>query len=188
MTRDIIQTFNPPIRIHTGVGKTFIKSRIWLMDENAVVVDGIQNMGYMGQYQIEEVWKRYHKDRDLYVSNYGYVAKIAEDKAKKTFKSRTLEALDGDGASLAYLSEEEKELIKNSNQVPTNKKNSGCEIWLQIDGLDIHVIVAEKFLDKPQEAWGVHHIDNNSYNNSVQNLVWVTRGQHTRGIHQMSHK
>ena len=73
-------------------------------------------------------------------------------------------------------------------QVPTNKKNSGCKIWLQIDGLDVHVMVAEKFLDKPEGAWGVHHIDNNSYNNSVTNLVWVTRGQHNRRIHPMSYR
>ena len=92
------------------------------------------------------------------------------------------------GENFVCLNETEKGLITRCNRVPTNKKNSGCKIWLQIDGLDVHVMVAEKFLDKPEGAWGVHHIDNNSYNNSVTNLVWVTRGQHNRRIHPMSYR
>lgn len=188
MTISIVQTFNPPLRLYTGVEKVSVKSREWQMGENLIVSDGIQIMGYMGQCQVEEVWKRYREDSDIYVSNYGYVAKITDDEAKSIFREETLKALLHSGARFVCLNETEKGLITRCNRVPTNKKNSGCKIWLQIDGLDVYVMVAEKFLDKPEGAWGVHHIDNNSYNNSVTNLVWVTRGQHNRRIHPMSYR
>ena len=188
MTISIVQTFNPPLRLYTGVEKVSVKSREWQMGENLIVSDGIQIMGYMGQCQVEEVWKRYREDSDIYVSNYGYEAKITDDEAKSIFREETLKALLHSGARFVCLNETEKGLITRCNRVPTNKKKSGCKIWLQIDGLDVHVMVAEKFLDKPEGAWGVHHIDNNSYNNSVTNLVWVTRGQHNRRIHPMSYR
>lgn len=128
MTISIVQTFNPPLRLYTGVEKVSVKSREWQMGENLIVSDGIQIMGYMGQCQVEEVWKRYREDSDIYVSNYGYVAKITDDEAKSIFREETLKALLHSGVRFVCLNETEKGLITRCNRVPTNKKNSGCKI------------------------------------------------------------
>lgn len=45
--------------------------------------------------------------------------------------------------------------------------------------LPVHKIVAETF--KPidcQEKYEVHHIDGNSYNNSIENLIWLLKTNH----------
>ncbi len=49
----------------------------------------------------------------------------------------------------------------------------------------IYRFVAETWLKKTttNERWEVHHVDNNEYNNEVNNLIWVTSEQH-REIHK----
>lgn len=186
-----IQKFLPSLKINTGIAKQEIKERIWIISKPVIVDNGIQEMGYMGQYQIEEVWKHYAKT--IYVSNYGYVARIDEEKARTVFGSALLEKLQSvEGAKWRKdLNTAQKDLIRACNKVPTNKKYSGCQIWLQIDRFDIHKMVAEKFMEKPEgDGWAVHHIDNNSYNNSVTNLIWLkNKEEHWKNhskLHPMS--
>lgn len=45
-------------------------------------------------------------------------------------------------------------------------------------GLKLHRLVAELFVDNPENKKYVHHIDGNSLNNKADNLVWVTRPEH----------
>ncbi len=42
----------------------------------------------------------------------------------------------------------------------------------------MHRLVAELFLSNPENKPEVHHIDNNTQNNSVDNLQWVTYAEH----------
>lgn len=183
MNQKIIQEFNPAIKIHNGTDKKYIKTRIWNMDENDV-----QEMGYIGQYQIEEVWKRYNKNKNLYVSNYGYVAKINDDEALIIFGEDLFNQFNNEGVIFVNLKKDQKKLIRRCNEVPTNAKKTNASIWLQIDGFYIHRIVAEKFLVKTENSWGVRCIDNNSYNNSVTNLVWIKREEFSKKLFPMSFK
>lgn len=44
---------------------------------------------------------------------------------------------------------------------------------------NVHRIVAEAFLDNPRNLPNVAHNDKNNLNNNVENLVWVSVGEHT---------
>ena len=46
--------------------------------------------------------------------------------------------------------------------------------------VDIHVIVAETFLAKPGVNMEINHIDGNLYNNSADNLEWVSRKENIK--------
>ncbi|MDR2006464.1 MAG: HNH endonuclease [Acidaminococcales bacterium] len=192
---DFIQEFNPPVKIHTGKTKQDIKKRVWQMDGKAAIEEDAQNMVCLGQYNIEEVWKHY--DKDCYISNYGYVARIEEKQAIEIFQENLFAKFKSEeGVRYIDLTQTQKAFMRNKNIVPVNKVNSGCQIWLLVAGIgDVHRMVAEKFLKKPagdaKRGWGVHHIDNNSYNNSVTNLIWLKQAEqhstHHKKLHPMSH-
>ena len=44
----------------------------------------------------------------------------------------------------------------------------------------VHRLVADTFIDNPTNLPCVHHIDNVSTNNVVDNLMWVTRKENTQ--------
>lgn len=56
------------------------------------------------------------------------------------------------------------------------------EIWSKIKENYIYQLVANIWLDEPDdfenEIYEVHHIDNDGYNNTVDNLIWVKKCQH----------
>lgn len=66
------------------------------------------------------------------------------------------------------------------------KRDGRLAVIVRVNGkakeLLIHRLVAEAFLEKPEleEALEVHHIDKNCKNNSVDNLMWVTKEQHKK--------
>lgn len=196
----IKQEFIPPLTLYNGTKEINVSCREW---GNAVQEGGeIQQMGYMGRMQIREVWKlaghfqsKYSKKiwervgvydsmsdkiAYIYVSNLGYVAVFSKEEEKEVFKNN-------DGILLV---DKNKQKLKDRVIIPENRKTR-CYVCLNVlaetqnSKWDIHRLVAENFLKKPLGAWGVHHIDNNSYNNSVTNLVWVTAEQHGK-LHPMS--
>ena len=42
----------------------------------------------------------------------------------------------------------------------------------------VHVLVAQAFIQNPENKPIAHHIDHNKKNNVVENLIWVTQKQH----------
>ena len=196
----IEQIFNPPLHMCLDSQDTVIeiKQRLWNCEEVASHPEPqIQKMGYIGQYQIEEVWKHYYKE--YYISNLGYVVKIRdEDQEKaKTIIPEALQKADENSLGVKWkdFSNELKDLFRANAFVPLNRQNSGCQICLNITGnseqYDIHKLVARFFLKKPQayenESCVVHHIDNNSFNNSVTNLIWLKKETHQGNNHHFYH-
>ena len=57
-----------------------------------------------------------------------------------------------------------------------------CYLDLRKDGQDIksrvHRLVAEAFIDNPEDKPIVHHKDTNRRNNKVSNLQWMTEAEH----------
>lgn len=52
----------------------------------------------------------------------------------------------------------------------------------------VHRLVAETFLDKPENATEVNHIDGDKHNNNVSNLEWVTgRGNQVHMMENLKH-
>lgn len=51
--------------------------------------------------------------------------------------------------------------------------------------LRIHRLVAEAFVENPFDLPVVNHIDGNKYNNTVENLEWVSHYQNTRLARQV---
>ena len=204
----IQQEFNPPIMFFLSNKDDIcnVATRTWQTETNEKITDIIQPMGYIGSRQIEEIWKHagYFTDDNskkiwarvtdkdkpqnaiahIYVSNYGYIAVFSKEEGDKFFIGKN-------GTAISDLP---KDLLKKRNIVPENRLNSGCEICLNVfaesnnSDWDIHRLVAKNFLEAPdKKGYVVHHIDNNSYNNSVTNLIYLKAETHQGNQHKIYH-
>lgn len=194
----IKQIFNPELKLcQTASGNVqTIKERIWNMETADNSIINRQDMGYIGQMQIEEVWKHYYK---YYISNYGYVVKISKEDEKIAEKIIPQELKNADenskGVCWKDFTQELKDIFRRNAFVPKNRTDSGCQICLNITGktaeYDIHRLVAQFFLKKPDDydpkEYVVHHLDNNSYNNSVTNLIYLKKETHLGKQHKIYH-
>ena len=68
---------------------------------------------------------------------------------------------------------------KNKKLRPSiNRKTGYCQVILTKDGCQImryvHRLVAEAFLENPNQRKEVNHKDGNKQNNSASNLEWAT--------------
>lgn len=193
------QEFNPQLYFFCSnkddiVG---IATRAWETSTDEKLTDVTQSMGYIGSRQIEEVWKHYYKE--YYISNYGYIVKISKEDEKVADKIISQELKNADETSKGVcwkdFSQEMKDLFRRNAYVPKNRTDSGCQICLNITGktaeYDIHRLVARFFLNKPEDYsprdYVVHHIDNNSYNNSVTNLIYLKKETHQGEQHKIYH-
>lgn len=192
----ITQIFNPPLRLCDKNCNDFadVKKRKWCAaSENGSANQNFDKIAYIGSRQIEEVWKHYWKE--YYISNYGYIVKIKPE--DESLISEDLKNADENSAGVRWLDfkEELKKIFRERAFVPLNRVNSGCQICLNITGnsaeYDIHRLVARFFLKKPidfeEKKYVVHHIDNNSYNNSVTNVVYLSADSHFGGQHKIYH-
>lgn len=199
----IVQIFNPPLRICSNNcdNMQIVEAKEWHKGEN----DESSTLEYIGMRQIEEVWKHYWKE--YFISNYGYIVKISKEelyRLREDFPEEFSNLVNADekssGVKWGDFSNEIKDVFRKNAFVPLNRKGSGCQICLSLTGktdkYDIHRLVARFFLQKPEdyadERYIVHHIDNNSYNNCVTNLIYLKRETHL-GVehhiyHPMSHK
>ena len=103
-----------------------------------------------------EVWKEYKADKfdGLEVSSYGRVRQNKKIVQQKDSEEK--------GKAVGYLVLDNAELPK-------------CCVYK---------MVAEVFLEKPSsEGYVVHHITNNGYDNSVGNLIYLTKEQHDQLKH-----
>ena len=61
----------------------------------------------------------------------------------------------------------------------TNKKNGYVYVWLNKNGkgknLRVHKLVAQTFIENPNNYTDINHKDCDRANNSVENLEWCTR-------------
>lgn len=178
------QEFLPALKVVMDGNAVEINRREWKMD-GAADFGRIQEMGVMGRMRIEEVWKFYHVYNGLiFVSNYGYVSKIEDmPENRKLFWEMINEGL---GVCYKDMSSEKRSLLqngqKNLGDILINNA-SDIQVCLHIiGGDDLHRVVAKLFLKQPDDSdkvsYCVHHIDNNSYNNSVTNLIYVPSDVH----------
>lgn len=103
-----------------------------------------------------EVWKPYNsnKIKDLEVSSYGRVRHNKKIVPQKDSEEQ--------GKAVGYLVLDNEELPKGY----------------------VYQMVAEVFLEKPSSGeYAVHHITNNGYDNSVGNLIYLTKEQHKQLNH-----
>ena len=198
----IEQKFKMPITFNDGNKVQQITCRKWSHEGNDTMESGKikhdeQEMGYMGSYQIKEIWKFYRKC--IYISNLGYAARFENTKEAKSVFAELYDKF-AEGIAFDELSSVQKKYFREHiadlhnfyDNYPGDKR---LEVMLKVNykeginsGAKIHEAVAELFLEKPKNAWGVHHIDNNSYNNSVTNLVWVTKKEHDKSLHPLTYK
>ena len=77
--------------------------------------------------------------------------------------------------------------------------NGYCQVSIKMDGDSkftkkyVHRLVAEIFLDNPENKREVNHKDGNKENNSLENLEWITssdnqKHRHTIGINKTSNR
>lgn len=201
---DIIkQQFCPPLNICLNKcdETCTVSERLWTSENETEGLNLSKNMGnetkYIGSFQIAEVWKHYYKE--YYISNYGYIVKIREKDKEKAEKIIPEELKSADETSTGYpwieFSNELKKLFIENAFIPFNRQNSGCQVCLNLTGktaeYDVHKLVARFFLTKPddydEKNYVVHHIDNNSYNNNVTNLIYLTADTHRGNLHKIYH-
>lgn len=212
---EIKQEFKPAFRIYTDGKEWEVKSRTWeCLYSDDRKLTGINHKYWtmvagdkkaqtkatvleMGACQIEEIWKYYKNS--IWISNYGYVANISGDEAEEVFGKNNIEEfkhgfsfrtcnLDGEDGLYKV-----KNLFRLRNFVPVDNSGCGMEINLHVTqvGEDLYKMVAKSFLMKPDDVdkYTVHHIDNNSYNNNVTNLIYIRQNIHCESsgvLHPMS--
>lgn len=72
-------------------------------------------------------------------------------------------------------------IILKQNCIGVNKKYKSVCLGYGLPRVYVHRLVAEAFLDNPNEYKCVMHLDNNGHNNRLDNLKW---GSHSMNIKQ----
>lgn len=77
-------------------------------------------------------------------------------------------------------------LVKEKFVTPHKNSNGHLKFRLSKNGIlseiQAHRLIAEIFIPNPNGYDVVHHIDHDPYNNTVENLVWMSDEEH-RGMH-----
>ena len=70
-----------------------------------------------------------------------------------------------------------KSLIHNQILRPAVNQNGYMHLSLCCKDKRVHRVIAETFVDNPQNYRDVNHIDGNPLNNTAENLEWVSHSQ-----------
>ncbi len=175
----IKQIFTSSVRIFKDGKEQILDEKEWSLED-------------MGAMQIDPVWMYYKKD--IWVSNIGYVAQINVVNAQRRFPEDAAERCNEfikkykeTGAVFGNLFYEERLLIKVCTFIPKDSgalnkygdKAYGAELYVEQVKEPLHIMIAKVFLGKKEgDGKVVHHIDNNSFNNSVSNLICVNPDIH----------
>lgn len=143
----------------------------------------------------EEFLKEYSK---LYDVTWHQGEEIIYTKDKVTYYKNYENEIDGEKwKSLSHIKVYTKYSVSNFGRVKFNGHilPQGDDVkqgYLKIDpkkqyrvnhGINVYTLVACGFLGKTiGDGYDVHHIDNNGYNCTVENLVLLTRAQH-KAVH-----
>ena len=140
-----------------------LKANGKLDKENAEIARRIEQSKEFGSLCLEpelkgEIWKSYKagKTEGLEVSSYGRV--------RYSYNKEIIPQKDSEekGKEVGYLVLDNAELPK----------------------IHVYQMVAETFLEKPDSGeYQIHHITNNGYDNSVGNLIYLTKEQHNQLNH-----
>ena len=86
-----------------------------------------------------------------------------------------------------------RRLLSNGKTKPVkNRENLYPTVSLSKNSIrrsyNVHRLVAEAFLEKPEGATEVNHKDGNKWNNNVSNLEWVTqRENYLHAVKELNH-
>ena len=74
------------------------------------------------------------------------------------------------------------------NQIDSPELGKGWLVLEKYPSVFVYHLVAEAWLEYPKEGtgWQVHHIDNDGYNNRIDNLIYVSDTTHSRIHHPKS--
>jgi hypothetical protein len=113
----------------------------------------------MDEYIPEEIWKPYYSNKSYKISSIG----------RAKFEDKIVPQIDEQG-KIGYL------------------MLDGEKIGKQLLKGYVYTMVAMTFLEKPDTGeYHIHHITNNGYDNSIGNLVYLSKEQH-RIIHEIENK
>lgn len=176
---NVKQVYTSPVKFYKDGKEQILSEKEYSLEE-------------LGSRQIDVIW-RYYKD-NIWISNIGYVAEVNIENIAKRFP---------DDAQIRYeeflknyketevvfrnLLYDERLLLKICTFIPRDSgavnrygdKQYGVELYVDQVKEPLHMIVAKVFLGKKSgDGLVIHHIDNNSFNNSVTNLICVSAARH----------
>jgi hypothetical protein len=132
----------------------------------------------------DEVFKKYPQNPKYACSSFGF----------RRFLEQHPADLDIWVSNYGRVKKNNVTLLKPYLVSPNDPNKPDCpskdDLWyVNVSGSQkyhIYRLVAETWLECPFEdstGWVVHHITNDGYDNTPNNLIWVTKEQHTGKIH-----
>jgi hypothetical protein len=141
------------------------------------------------EYTVEELSNKSIPYSDLIEPT--KMAKLLEESNSKKIGEKPLE-----GELFRDYPKNNKIKVSNKGRIKINdgivKQHQETPGYLYADTYKskfVYRLVAETWLERPDgdiKGLEVHHIDNNGFNNTVENLLWVTKKFHGRIDHKLS--
>lgn len=133
------------------------------------------------EYKTDEYWKRVHERQELFFANQEKTISIPELPEEKWVKHPTLKTYEVSNLGRVKI----KGVIQRQIDDPDGKL--GYLVLERYTSVLVYQLVADCFLDRltqsSSERLAVHHIDNNGYDCSEDNLIMLTEKQHN-AIHK----
>ena len=126
---------------------------------------------------VNEVWKNIPEYEDCYqVNNFGRIKSLSRKIKHKNNQIHNIKEQIIKPHLTGYLSNNSQ-----YKRVELSKNNIS-------KGFSIHRLVAEAFIDNPENKCCVNHIDGDKHNNKVENLEWVTISENNQHAYKLGLK